>query len=128
LLSVAIWTVPAAAYFATHPALFCFGIPLAAMIAGTGLLHIAYFYLLQRGYSASARFEVIAVAILSPLTYILVLVALTIAPVTVVAPVRAVSIVIGTIVAGHLFVEHNRVRRAVAAVLMFAGVVALALV
>lgn len=74
----------------------------------------------------TARFESLGIAVLSPLAYVLVLFALRIAPVSLVAPAREVSIVIGTILGARLFAEGQIVRRTVAACLMFAGIVALA--
>lgn len=74
----------------------------------------------------TARFESLAIAVLSPLAYILVLFALKIAPVSLVAPAREVSIVIGTLLGARLFGEGQIVRRTVAACLMFAGILALA--
>jgi drug/metabolite transporter (DMT)-like permease len=70
--------------------------------------------------------EALAVAILSPLAYVLVLYALTIAPVSLVAPVRESSIVIGAFMGAHVLREGQLRRRLTAASLMLAGIVALA--
>lgn len=71
--------------------------------------------------------DVLAVAVLSPLAYLLVLVALTRAPVSAVAPTREVSIVIGVVLGGRLLREADVTLRVVAAATVVAGVVALAL-
>jgi drug/metabolite transporter (DMT)-like permease len=69
----------------------------------------------------------VAVAVLSPIAYVLVLVALTTAPVSVVAPLRSTSIVIGSLVAWWWLGEAHGVRRLVGAVVVTAGVAALVL-
>lgn len=73
------------------------------------------------------RAAVFAVAILSPLAYILVLYAMTMAPVSYVAPTREVSILIGAVMGLHFLREGNVRQRLLAAGIMVAGVVALAL-
>ncbi len=70
--------------------------------------------------------EAIGVAILSPLAYVLILFALVSAPVSLVAPAREISIVFGTILGARLFAEGHGRRRTVAAVLMVAGIAAIA--
>ncbi len=71
------------------------------------------------------RFEAIAVGILVPLSYILVLTALRSTPVSYVAPAREVSIVIGTLMGSHLLGESDARRRLTAAGVILAGVAAL---
>jgi drug/metabolite transporter (DMT)-like permease len=73
------------------------------------------------------RLEVLGVAVLSPLSYLLVLTALVFAPVSHVAPAREVGILIGTALGGGLLEEGHAPRRLVAAGAIVAGVVALAL-
>ncbi|ARV61488.1 EamA family transporter [Nostocales cyanobacterium HT-58-2] len=72
------------------------------------------------------RLEVIGVACLCPLSYILVLTALTFSPVSYVAPAREISIVIGAVMGTQLLAEKNAARRLFASTLMVLGVVALA--
>ena len=69
---------------------------------------------------------VLAVAVLSPLAYILVLFAMRMAPVSLVAPARELSIVIGSLGAWLLLGEPNPVRRLAGAVIVLAGVAAIA--
>ena len=71
--------------------------------------------------------EVIGVALLTPLAYILVLSALVFTPVSYVAPAREISILIGAAMGAHLLAEGNALRRLFAAGAMVLGVVALAL-
>jgi drug/metabolite transporter (DMT)-like permease len=70
--------------------------------------------------------EAFGVAILSPLAYVLILYALTAAPVSLVAPLRESSIVIGAFMGAHILKEGQMRRRVVAASLMLAGIIALA--
>lgn len=72
------------------------------------------------------RFEAIGVALLAPLSYILVLTALGFTPVSYVAPAREISILIGTVMGTRLLAEGDVGRRMVAACAMVLGVVALA--
>jgi drug/metabolite transporter (DMT)-like permease len=73
------------------------------------------------------RPEVLGVALLTPLSYILVLTALISAPVSYVAPAREVSILIGTAMGASLLAEGDAKRRLFAAGAVVLGVVALAL-
>jgi drug/metabolite transporter (DMT)-like permease len=72
------------------------------------------------------RRAVLGVGTLSPLAYILVLVALTLAPVAIVAPGREASIVIASLLGAKLLGEGDPGRRATAAVAILAGIACLA--
>ena len=72
------------------------------------------------------RTEMLGIALLSPLGYILVLFALAVAPVSLVAPAREVSIVFGALLGARLFAEGDASRRVAGAGLILAGIVALA--
>jgi drug/metabolite transporter (DMT)-like permease len=71
--------------------------------------------------------EVLGVAILSPLSYILVLMALVFTPVSYVAPAREISILIGAAMGARLLSEGDSTRRLIAAGAMVVGIIALAL-
>jgi drug/metabolite transporter (DMT)-like permease len=71
--------------------------------------------------------EALAVAVLSPLAYFLVLVALQTTPVSYVAPAREVSIVIGAFLGAQVLKEGDRRRRLTAAGIITLGLAALAL-
>lgn len=73
------------------------------------------------------RLPVLAVAVLSPLAYLLILLALRLAPVSMVAPARELSIVLGSLAAWLLLGEPNPVRRLVGAVVVLGGVAAISL-
>jgi drug/metabolite transporter (DMT)-like permease len=69
---------------------------------------------------------VLTVAILSPAAYLLVLTAFTLAPVSLVAPAREVSVLVGTLLGTTLLGEGARARRLSAAAAMALGVALLA--
>ncbi|MGH3737760.1 MAG: EamA family transporter [Micromonosporaceae bacterium] len=71
--------------------------------------------------------EVLTIAVLGPLGYILVLYAFTLAPVSLIAPARELSIVVGTLFGAWLLREPQGLRRLAGAAVVVAGVAALAL-
>jgi len=71
--------------------------------------------------------EIVGVAVLCPLSYILVLTAMVFTPVSYVAPAREISILIGTLMGARLLQEDNAGRRTFAAAAMVGGIVCLAL-
>lgn len=73
------------------------------------------------------RVAIFAVAILSPLSYILVLTAMVFTPVSLVAPAREVSILFAALMGAHLLREGDVMRRSVAAMGMVLGMSGLAL-
>jgi drug/metabolite transporter (DMT)-like permease len=75
----------------------------------------------------SFRPQVLGAAVLSPLAYILVLVALSFTAVSVVAPAREVSVLFGVLLGRRLLGEGSLARRLAAAVAILAGIIAIAL-
>jgi drug/metabolite transporter (DMT)-like permease len=73
------------------------------------------------------RVAIFAVAILSPLSYILVLTAMIFTPVSLVAPAREISILFAALMGAHLLREGDVVRRSIAAMGMVLGMSGLAL-
>ncbi len=73
------------------------------------------------------KYAITAVAVLSPLAYILVLTAMVFSPVSYIAPAREISILIGTLAGTHILREGNARPRLVAAGVMVVGLAALAL-
>lgn len=67
------------------------------------------------------------VAVISPVSYVLVLYAVQQAPISLVAPAREVSMLFAALIGGHLLREGDRMLRLVGAVFIAAGVVALGL-
>jgi drug/metabolite transporter (DMT)-like permease len=92
---------------------------------------VAPFALRRRGELAghwrAHRPEVLGVAILSPLAYILVLTALSVSPVSYVAPLRESGILIGALMGTRLLAEEGGRRRLAAAAGMAMGIVLLAI-
>src|SRR5207302_718135 len=73
------------------------------------------------------RKPVVLVAVLCPLSYILVLTAMVFTPISYVAPAREISILFGALMGAHLLQEGDVRRRVAAAAAMALGVVALAI-
>jgi drug/metabolite transporter (DMT)-like permease len=74
-----------------------------------------------------AKKEILGVAVLCPLSYLLVLTAMVFTPVSYVAPAREVSILIAAFMGTQLLAERDARRRLAAGAAMVAGVVCLAL-
>lgn len=72
------------------------------------------------------RHEVVLVAVLTPLAYILVLTAMVFTPVSYVAPAREISILVGTAMGSRLLAEKDAPRRLTAAAAIVVGMTALA--
>ena len=68
------------------------------------------------------RGTVVAIALLSPLSYILVLTAMVFTPVSLVAPAREVSILFAALMGAHFLKEGDLTRRVVAAIGMVLGI------
>ncbi|MFG1705538.1 EamA family transporter [Nonomuraea sp. M3C6] len=73
------------------------------------------------------RYRVVGAAVLIFVSYLLVLVAFTMAPVSVVAPAREISVLIAVVLGGRLLAEGDLPRRLLAASVILGGVVAIAL-
>ena len=71
--------------------------------------------------------EIVGIAVLCPLSYILVLSAMVFTPVSYVAPAREISILFGTLIGARLLREANPVRRIAGAAAMVIGMACLAL-
>ena len=73
------------------------------------------------------RNTVIAIGVLSPLSYILVLTAMVFTPVSYVAPARELSILFAALLGAHALKEGDATRRTIAALGMVLGIAGLAL-
>jgi len=71
--------------------------------------------------------EATGIAILTPVAYILVLYAMRLAPISHIAPVREMSMMVGMYLGARFLSEGQVVRRFIASALIVAGVAALAL-
>jgi drug/metabolite transporter (DMT)-like permease len=109
------------------------GVSPLVLMAGTSMFETALLapYALSRRPRVvelwrTSKGPVLAVGVLSPFAYLLVLFALRLAPVSLVAPARELSIVIGSLGAWLLLREPNPARRLAGAVIVLAGVAAIA--
>lgn len=114
--AVTVWAMPPILYFAAGSVLQ------SALLTPYALAHRPD---VVRLWQAHWR-EILIVAVLSPLAYLFVLFAMRTTPVSVVAPVRELSIVIGSLVAWRVLHEPNPVRRLVGAVIVLSGIVGIA--
>jgi drug/metabolite transporter (DMT)-like permease len=73
------------------------------------------------------KWSIVAIGLLSPAAYILVLEALKYAPLTVIAPARETSILLGVFMGAKVLSEKDGKRRLVASVLILGGIIALSL-
>jgi drug/metabolite transporter (DMT)-like permease len=71
--------------------------------------------------------QAVMVAVFQPLSYLLVLIALKMAPITYVAPAREISIVFGVFFGANILKEADQGKRIIAAVVILAGIVLLAI-
>jgi len=74
----------------------------------------------------SFRPQVIGAAVLSPLAYILVLIALSFTAVSAIAPAREVSVLFGVLLGRRMLGEQGMARRLAAAAAIVAGIIAVA--
>lgn len=106
--------------------------PVAYMVGTCVAEVLVYTLLLRRRRDetiALARMQwrrILAFAVLSPLSYILVLYAITIAPVALVAPLRELSVVLVSLFGVFVLKEQRPARRLIAATVVVAGIVLLA--
>ena len=114
---VDLWSPITYAFCVDIVRLLIFGPFALATAAGRGGVRFAW---------REERSAVLAVGILGPGAYMMVLAALTLAPVSYVAPAREISIVFGTIMGARLLNEPNAPRRIAGATAIVAGVFALA--
>ena len=126
IASYTVWDKASVATFLIPPILYDFGCN-----AFRCLVLVPFTHRRVPGALTSAwrdkRTAIFAVAILSPLSYILVLTAMIFTPVSLVAPAREVSILFAALMGAHLLREGDVARRAFAAVGMVLGITGLAL-
>ena len=116
--SVATWLIPPLLYdWGTNFFRCCVLIPLTRT-RSPGTIGAAW---------RERRGTVVAIALLSPLSYILVLTAMVFTPVSLVAPAREVSILFAALMGAHFLREGDLARRVVAAIGMVLGISGLAL-
>lgn len=124
IASYTLWDAVAVARVGVAPLAFLWWSELtrAALLAPTALRRPAQVAYVLRHHAGA----LLTVAVLSPLAYLLVLTAFTLAPVSLVAPAREVSVLLGTLFGATVLHEGARVRRLAAAAGMALGVMLLA--
>ncbi len=125
IASYTLWDKQAVSALTIPPILLCYAQSLGRLILLTP-------YAWRRSGEVRAewvthRRSALAVAVLEPLAYILVLTALSFSPVSYVAPAREVSILIGAVLGTRFLAEGEVKRRLPAAAAMVVGVAAMAL-
>lgn len=116
--SVATWLIPPLLYdWGTNAFRICVLVPLAHRRT-PGAMAAAW---------RERRKTALALALLMPLSYILVLTAMVFTPVSLVAPAREVSILFAALMGAHLLREGDVARRSAAAIGMVLGISGLAL-
>ncbi len=120
-----LWDKQAVSHYAIAPPLLDWGANVGRAIL---LTPFAYIYSDQtvNGWREH-KWAAIAIAILIPLSYIMVLTAMRFTPVSYVAPAREISILIGTVMGTQLLAESHTRRRMGAAGAMVLGIVGLAI-
>jgi len=77
-------------------------------------------------YFTKNRAELVGVTLANPISYILILSVMVVAPVSQIAPMREISTLIGAFIGGRLFAEEQLGRRLAAASIIVIGVLAVA--
>lgn len=118
-----LWDGTAVQRLALSPLLYYWGgeVCRVVLMAPAAVKHRADVANLWRAH----KWPLLGIAILSPLSYILVLIAMRTGAISHIAPAREVSILIGTWLGGRVLGESQRWRRVVAAAAFAVGVIAL---
>ncbi len=126
IASYTVWDKQAVALFLIPPVIFDWGANLSRIAMMT-----PYAMKYEPGAIARAwreqRKAVIAIGVMSPLSYILVLTAMVFTPVSYVAPARELSILFAALLGAHALKEGDGPRRTLAALGMVLGVAGLAM-
>ncbi|MFM7427961.1 MAG: DMT family transporter [Elainella sp.] len=120
-----LWDKQAVSLFSVPPLLMDYGCNLWRVLLLTPLA-LSRWPDVKQNWQTYRR-EVLGIACLSPLSYILVLTALSFTPVSYVAPTREISILLGVFFGTRLLAEGQMTRRLGAAVVMVLGVMMLIL-
>ena len=120
-----VWDRQAVAAFLIPPVIYYWG-TIVLRLAVTTPVSLRAWPLVTRLWREQRR-AIIVVAVLSPLSYCLVLFAMKLAPLSYVAPAREISILIVALYGTRLLNEGDTTRRLTAALLMVAGLAAIAL-
>lgn len=120
-----VWDKQSVALFLIPPIIFDWGANLTRIAMLVPLTHTREPGAMARAWR-ERRKTVIAIGIMSPLSYILVLTAMVFTPVSYVAPARELSILFAALLGAHVLKEGDTTRRTIAAIGMVLGITALA--
>ena len=126
IASYTVWDKQAVAVLLIPPVLFDWGANLSRITMLTPLAMQREPGAITRAWAAHRK-TVIAIGVLSPLSYILALTAMVFTPVSYVAPARELSILFAALLGAHVLKEGDATRRTIAAFGMVLGVSGLAL-
>lgn len=121
-----VWDKQAVAVFLVPPVVFDWGANLSRIAMLTPLAMRREPGAIARAWREQKK-SAIAIGVMSPLSYILVLTAMVFTPVSYVAPARELSILFAALLGAHALKEGDGARRTFAALGMVLGVTALAL-
>lgn len=124
IASYTVWDARAVGLLAISPVIYDWGNGVVRAAVLTPYVHRRWSRVVEV-WRANRR-EVLIIGLLAPLSYILVLVAFTMAPVSLVAPSRELSIVIATLFGWLLLREPQPGLRLAGAIVVLGGVVAIA--
>jgi drug/metabolite transporter (DMT)-like permease len=120
-----LWDKQAVSAVRIAPLVYFWGLTTARAILLTPV-GVARWQTVRHEWQAHRR-EAFGIAVLSGVSYVLVLIALTVTPVSYVAPTREIGILIGALMGSRWLAEGDASRRLAGAGAMVVGVVALAL-
>ena len=126
IASYTVWDKQAVAVLLIPPVVFDWGANLTRIMMLTPMAMRREPGAISRAWK-DHRKTVIAIGVMSPLSYILVLTAMVFTPVSYVAPARELSILFAALLGAHVLKEGDATRRSIAALGMVLGVSGLAL-
>ena len=126
IASYTLWDKQAVAVLLIPPVVFDWGANLSRIVMLTPMAMKREPGAISRAWR-DHRNTVIAIGVLSPLSYILVLTAMVFTPVSYVAPARELSILFAALLGAHALKEGDATRRTIAALGMVLGIAGLAL-
>ena len=126
IASYTLWDKQAVAVLLIPPVVFDWGANLTRIMMLTPMAMRREPGAISRAWK-DHRKTVIAIGVMSPLSYILVLTAMVFTPVSYVAPARELSILFAALLGAHVLKEGDATRRSIAALGMVLGVSGLAL-
>jgi drug/metabolite transporter (DMT)-like permease len=126
IASYTVWDKQAVAVFLIPPIIFDWAANVSRVFMLAPYTHFKEPSAMKNAWRQHPK-TILAIGIMSPLSYILVLTAMVTTPVSYVAPARELSILFAALLGAHVLKEGDVLRRTIAAIGMLLGVVALAI-